>query len=262
MPLADIIKNPMRRLNPHRGLVIDVPTWSAAHDYHRMQQRLHGLSMHNPGVAAGLEVAAWNPPDNSVVIYPGMAIDSEGNIIIVGEPQRFPIQTQEPGTVYLVLQYTEVPQEDSDAPAGDTAEATYTLEGYTVQERRELPDVPYVELARVTVSTADATITNPASLQGPGDNEIDLRHRQVSGPRPLGEVKVGIVPLEADENGVPRHQAGAINVVQAINAATRYRASFVGTVSLAEEIRDCDLLLLTGQNELGHRSIVSRLQGP
>ena len=31
MSLADIIRKPLQRLNPHRGLVIDVPTWSAAH---------------------------------------------------------------------------------------------------------------------------------------------------------------------------------------------------------------------------------------
>ena len=73
MSLADIIKTPLQRLNPHRGLVIDVSTWSAAHDYHRLQQRLHAMSMHGPGVLTGLEVTSWSDPDNSVVIHPGVA---------------------------------------------------------------------------------------------------------------------------------------------------------------------------------------------
>ena len=80
--MDDITKKPLRRLNPYRGLILDVNTWSAAHDYHREQQRLHVLAMHSPGVVAGLDVVAWNPPDSSVVIYPGVALDLEGHTIM------------------------------------------------------------------------------------------------------------------------------------------------------------------------------------
>ncbi len=66
MTLSDYIKKPLRRMNPYRGLVVDVPTWVDAHDYHRAAQRMHSLSLHSPGVVAGLEVVSGgNSPDNT-----------------------------------------------------------------------------------------------------------------------------------------------------------------------------------------------------
>ena len=57
-----MINTPLRRLNPYRGLVIDVPTWSAAHDYHSTQRRLHATAMHRAGVITGLEVVDGTRP--------------------------------------------------------------------------------------------------------------------------------------------------------------------------------------------------------
>ncbi len=250
MSLTDIIKKPMRRLNPYRGLLIDVPTWTAAHDYHRIHQQLHSMSMHSPGIVAGLEVVAWNPPDNSVVIYPGVAVDSEGRVIIVGEPQRFYLQTKEKGTAYIVLQYREVPQEYTPTPGEQDPQPLYTLEAHRLEERRQLPeDEPYVELARVEIAGRSNTISDARDPYQPGANEIDLRFREVSGSRPLGEVAVGLVPLEAGADGLVRHQAGALALCRAINATTGYRARFRGTVDLRQEVRGCHLILMTGQEE-------------
>jgi hypothetical protein len=46
-----------------------------------------------------------------------------------------------------------------------------------------------------------------------------------------------------------RHQEGVLNLVQAINHSTDYRAYFRGNVALSEEIRDCDLLCMCGSDE-------------
>ena len=73
MTLSSSITTPQRWINPYRGLVVDVPTWTDAHEYHRVQQRLHGLSMHIPGVVSGLDVIADEPPGAAVTVYPGVA---------------------------------------------------------------------------------------------------------------------------------------------------------------------------------------------
>ena len=249
MSLDDMIKKPLRRLNPYRGLIVDVGTWADAHDYHRAQHRLHTLSMHSPGVVLGLDVVAWNPPDNSVVIYSGVALDSEGHTIIVGEPQRFYLQVAEQGIAYIVIRYREVADEMADTPGEGEPQARYTLEGYTLEERRQLPQEAYVELARVEVSGTGTAISDAQSYRYPRPDQIDLRHRMISGPRALGEVGIGVVPLENTEDGLTRHLTGAMGLVQAINSTTRHQAAFKGPISLNEEIRDCHTLLVAGREE-------------
>ena len=97
MALKDIIKFQLKRVNPFQGLVIDTDTWRDAHNYHRDQQRLHTLVFHSAGIVEGLEVTANNPPDLSVDIHPGIAIDPEGNTIIVPQTQHYRIQTHDKG---------------------------------------------------------------------------------------------------------------------------------------------------------------------
>ena len=103
MTLKDIIKFQLKRVNPFQGLVIDADTWRDAHDYHRDQQRLHILTFHNTGIVEGLEVTANKPPDLSATINPGMAVDPEGNIIIVHQAQRYQLQTRQKGIIHLVI---------------------------------------------------------------------------------------------------------------------------------------------------------------
>jgi hypothetical protein len=249
MSLADIIKRPLQRLVPHEGMVVDVATWNAAHDYHGAHQRLHAMTMHSPGVVAGLEVVAWDPPDSSVVINPGLAVDSEGRVIAVGEPQRFQLQTSEAGAHYLVLQFSEVTPAGAAAPANHDSQPRYLLEAYSLQERRELPGEPYVELARVQVSGRGAPISEAQDPFNPGPDEIDMRHRLSAGPQPAGVVRLGVVPLEVAADGQILHAAGATSLARATNATTPYRAEFIGSVNLNQPIAGCDLLIMAGRQE-------------
>ena len=175
MSLTDVLKTPLHRLIPHEGLVIDVSTWDDAHQYHVANQRLHAMTMHNSGVVTGLEVVAWDPPDNSVVINPGIAVDSTGRTIVVGEPQRFQLQTDEAGTHYLVLQYREVPSDSGDASENGDSQPHHVLEAYRLEERSEAPDESYVELARVQISGNNNVVSEPADPYNPGPDEIDVR---------------------------------------------------------------------------------------
>ena len=83
MDLKDILQFQFKRVNPFQGLMIDTDIWLDAHNYHRDQQRLHTLVFHKVGIVQGLEVTSNKPPDLSVNIHPGIAIDSEGNVILV-----------------------------------------------------------------------------------------------------------------------------------------------------------------------------------
>ena len=249
MTVDDFLKISQRRINPYRGMIIDVPIWAGAHDYHRVQQRLHGVLAHSAGVISGLDVTAADPPGSSVLIHPGVAMDDAGHMIIVDEPQHFNLQIQEEGTIYLMVQYREVPDEMVRPPGEDVPQPLYILEAYRLEERRQVPEEPYVELARIQVSGTGAPLVNPGNPQMPQPNEIDLRHRILSVPRPLGEVSFGIVHLEAGADGMTPHLPGMMNLVQAVNATTRYRADFEGTFDLNQDITGCNFLLMAGQGQ-------------
>ena len=118
MRLEDIGKFQLKRVNPFQGLVIDTEAWQDAHNYHRNQHRLHLLAFHTTGIIVGLAVVANNQNDSSVIIQPGMAVDEEGNTIIVTEEQNYQIQKREKGMVFLVIEFREIPTKPYQPPEG------------------------------------------------------------------------------------------------------------------------------------------------
>ncbi|MFW6125638.1 MAG: DUF4159 domain-containing protein, partial [Chloroflexota bacterium] len=223
----------------------DVPTWADAHNYHRDHQRLHAVSMHGYGVVTGLAIVAWNPPDNSVVIYPGVAVDPDGNVIVVTEPQRFQIRTQENGTAYVAVEYSEIPQQMTRSLDGESEEPHYILEAYRLNEQRQPPSGRFLELARIALGGDNAVITDPVNPLAPGLNEIDARFRRLAGPWERGRITMAYV----DDPASLRHQEGLFNLAQAINRSTEYRAHLKGAVGLGGEIQECDLLCMCGSDE-------------
>jgi len=171
----DISKFQLKRVNPFQGLVIDADTWRDAHNYHRDQQRLHVLAFHKTGIVSGLEVTANNPADLSVNINPGIAIDPQGNVIIMPLTQRYRLQTQEKGLVYLIIQFREIPGEPYQPPDG--GQPTRILEAFRLQERDRLPSEPYVELARLDFDPSQGTVKDARNPASPAKNEINLNFR-------------------------------------------------------------------------------------
>lgn len=247
MALTDMMGNPQQRLVAREGMVVDVSTWNASHDYHALHRLRHNVSLHRPGVIAGLEVVAWDPPDNSVVINPGVAVDSEGHTVIVGEPQRFQLQTGDAGLLYLILQYREVPSGNGGSSANGNAGAGYLLEAYRIEERRDLPDGPFVELCRIQVSGGGAVVSDAADQDSPRPDEVDLRFRAAAGPLTAETIKVGIVPLEMTAEGQVLHFSGLMALLKAINTTTPYLGEYIGSVNLSQEIAECHLLVVAGR---------------
>ena len=189
MALEDLTKFHLKRVNPFQGLVIDADAWRDAHNYHREQMRLHVLAFHEPGIVEGLGLVANKPADLMVTVQPGIGVDPEGNVIVVPQKQQYRLQTQKAGSVFLVIQFREVPGEPYQPPDG--GQPTRMLDAYRIQERDKLPTEPYIELGRIEFDPAGGVIRDAKAVSSPARNEIDLRFRKSVGPaiveRPIEE---------------------------------------------------------------------------
>lgn len=274
MGVNDVIKFQFKRENPFEGLVIDADLWRDAHRYHRDHQRLHVLAFHGSGIVSGLEVTASDPPDLSVMIHPGMGIDSEGNTIIVSQAQRHALQTKDKRTVYVVVQFREVPGAPYQPPDG--GQATRIIEAYRIQERDKLPDEPHLELARITFDPSDKAVKDAGTPSSPGRNEIDLRHRQEAvpvaagpaisvpapvpapAPAPREKPPASAAPASAAREVITAghavlgtaagdlHLDGLKSLAREISLLYPFEMKVVDNLKLDKDIKGCDILYLTG----------------
>jgi len=270
----DISKFKLKRVNPFQGLVIDAETWQDAHNYHRQQQKLHVLSLHQSGIVSGLEVTANNPPDTSINISPGMAIDPEGDVIIMPQQQRYRLQTKEKGLIYLVIQFREIPEGPYQPPDG--GQPTRIMEAYRLQERDQLPSEPYIELARIDFDPAQGSIKDSRNQGKPAVNEINLNSRKeakksavekivVQAPEkvvsqtpekvvtpPAEKVSVKetltfghLVLGDADKN---MHRNGFRNLINTFNRQGNYAAAFEEDIKLNKSLNRYSVIYVTGKS--------------
>jgi Domain of unknown function (DUF4159) len=239
MDLKGLTNFRLRRVNPYRGLVIDEATWAEAHDYHRDHLRLHALAFHSPGVIAGLEVRPTPSQAGSVDVGPGVALDAEGNMIVVSQDRRVPLDDVEAGDVYLVLSYLENRvNAESGAPRG--APANRIVESYKIEAQNKLPEEPGLELARIHWSSVEAGLKQAADASTPGDDEIDLRFREAAHVARPATINIGVV---GDSN--PERHLGLSNLLREIDGLASYQARFRGKVSLEDGAGGSDLLYLS-----------------
>jgi hypothetical protein len=175
-------KFPTRRIKPIDGMAVTAQVWEEAHEYHTLLQRFHNLYAHGPGILTGLDVRASDPPDSTVYILPGLAVDPVGNVIALTQPVAYDFGQEIEGLIYLLLNY-----EESRPRSGDTQEQGgspyYVDTHFAVHARPTLPDTPWIELARVKRQTRDAFLLDAQDAEHPGVNEIDMRFcRRVAGP--------------------------------------------------------------------------------
>jgi hypothetical protein len=245
MALEDVIKKfNLKRVNPFQGLVIDADAWRVAHSYHRDQQKLHLLAFHETGIAQGLKVTASSPPDLSVNIHPGVAVDPEGNIIVVPQAQRYQLQTRKPGTIYLIIQFREVPEGPYQPAEG--GQPTRLLDAYKIEERDKLPTEPYVELARIDFNPTNTVVRDARTPSRPGENEINLSFRR--------EVKSVAAPIAAERPTVAAPeivvaQRETVTVGHAVLGGASANLHFAGLKNLLGEInRRYDFMVMLEEN--------------
>ncbi len=102
-PLAAIELNYQATVNIHlarrQGLIRELQ-WLKVQEYHRPRQNFHYQALHQPGIVCGLGVKIITPDSQvpeaykdgrGIQIQPGIAIDLQGNPIIVPQAQNLQI---------------------------------------------------------------------------------------------------------------------------------------------------------------------------
>jgi hypothetical protein len=256
----------LKKVNPFQGLVIDADTWHDAHNYHVNQHKLHLMVFHKTGIIEGLRVVGNHPPDFNVSIEPGVAVDSEGNTIVVTQTQNYQIQTRKKKTIYLIIQFREIPTEPYQPPEG--GQATRIIDGYRIREVEQLPDESYLELARIDIDPSENSITNPENPSRPGKNEINSENRQevltpadsapsmqqvasqsnVSYPTAPSEV-IMIGSKVLGDAGEQLHLSGLRNLLSEVAQRSLYKVDIKGNIPLNEPIIGYTLICLFGADK-------------
>jgi hypothetical protein len=165
----NILKNyPIRRISPEDGMAVTAQVWGEAHNYHDLRQRYGDLLQHGSGIITGLEVSPSERP-LMVDLKPGMAIDPEGDMIVVSETKSYQMGTA-PGLQYLILSYGEsTGAQEANGPRFIRSECI-------LQAVAELPAFPFIEVARIQIA-AGTSIRAAMRPELPAPGELDLRFR-------------------------------------------------------------------------------------
>lgn len=137
---------PAKRNNYFTGKLMTEADFEKEQSYHREKNKQHNRYLHGYGVVCGLWVVPTDPPrPRSVVVKPGLALDSWGREIVVPEPIEFKLRKQSRRTdsVYLVMEYRERPLEPVIVPGLDQEETNYSRihETYQLALRRKPTEV-------------------------------------------------------------------------------------------------------------------------
>ncbi len=249
---------PFERLRASDGLLINAERWRRAHEYHRLRQNAHDQSLNQPGIVCGLGVRVIPAPTaveaqyrdgRWVQIQPGLAIDLVGNLIVVNKTIDFRISTKvadsAPVMVYLVVSYV-----DPDELRLDGRSQEYVQETFRVDEKSNPPLPTEVEVCRILLQPGQISIAQPNDVFFPGYNNIDLRYRAQAQARPQAMVRLAQVnhsdPECARSFFILSYLLQAVEVLY----ASLRGADEVGQVTLAENIREYDVLYLTGKQAL------------
>lgn len=244
------------RVNPFRGLLVDENTWADAHDYHRNQMRFHLLALHGAGVAHGLDVVASQPPDMSVIVRPGLAIDPEGRFLLLSEQQLVPIPPQNKlETIYVVVEYNEKPTMIQAQTDGGQGQPARILEECVV---RATPDPPTIgiEVARISLEPGPRQqIRTPINPLQPGNNEIDMTSRPVvntgggaGGKQNKVSLSMGILRYgAATSTEWKRHSDGIRRLVRDCGEHLGVDATVMEGISPLDDLKSIKMLYLTGR---------------
>lgn len=234
---------PTRHIQPVDGLAVTAAVWEEAHDYHRLRQRFHNLLGHGPGILTGLEVIASDPPDTSVYIRPGIAIDTGGEVIALREPVAYDLGAAQ-GPLYLLLTYGEGPPRAGIGP-GPASETLYVHAEFGIETRPSLADAVGVELARIRRQGRESPIADAQDPERPASNEIDLRFRRgtCAAPQEMASMAVCYAGGPANE----RHGRGANTLGRALRHTGKTPLWVNDNVSLGPELASYTLVYLVGQ---------------
>ncbi|NJN20540.1 MAG: hypothetical protein HC812_04210 [Leptolyngbya sp. RL_3_1] len=206
---------PFTRLQISDGLLMTADLWTQAHEYHRQRQNFYYQALFQPGIIWGLGVAVCPAPaavdaryrdQRWVEVQPGVAIDRDGNPIVVPNPESFHFQSEPaPGTVetvILVLRYSDPTERSGGGNTHLGQPETFSLVETTAPEPED------IELCRLRIQGGKGAIAIPEDVLGPGINQIDLRHRLQAQGSPQAQVQMAYL--------APREDQAAAQVAQSL----------------------------------------------
>ena len=258
-PLQPI--KPFNRFQASDGILINAERWRRAHDYLRQRQNAHYQSLNQPGVVCGLGVRVIPAPstvkaeyrdERWVQIQPGIAIDLEGNPIVVPTTVDFRFATEvsdsEPVMVYLVLSYVD-PEELQREEQNDVIQETFRLD-----EKSKRPEASEIELCRLFLQPDSVSISQPSDIFFPGYNNIDLRHRVQAQARPQALVHIAQINHADPEDARSFFNLSyLLQAVEVLYSSLR-GADEVGQVGIEDNIQGYDLLYFTGKQTISLNS--------
>lgn len=203
-PISELA--PLMRLNIQDKLRINAERWALAHDYHRQRQNIHYQALWQSGIVYGLGVKKIAAPaetaqrfqdDRWLEIQPGLAIDSQGNPIVVkaSDDRTYhltqPNLTQPLQTLYLSLSYVD-PESLEVSEDSDRIQEQFRFNQYVDHIDRN-----DIELCRVVLTQQNGSIGMPDDPLAPSHNQLDVRFRSMAQQRSqqwmtlgyIGEVK-------------------------------------------------------------------------
>jgi hypothetical protein len=232
---------PAKRVSPYDGMAVTASVWAEAHQYHRQRRQLESLFRHGPGVLAGLEVIASDPPDSTVYVLPGIAVDTVGQVIVVQEPIAFDVAGAQ-GLLHLLLTYGE---SQPRMEQGDEAGPLYVHDEFGLEAQLEVPQSACVELARVRRTDRAAPLADAREPSQPGPNEIDLRYRREATAVLPVVASIGVSFLGEGDGAA--HGRGAAQLARTVRRLDSTRAWVDVGVGLDSGIEPYTLLYLVGR---------------
>lgn len=243
MPLEEIIARPITGIRPFNELPIDAEIWREAHEHHGLHRQLHAAGVHRPGIVWGLDVVASSKEPHTVVVAPGIAIDSDGQTLVLSEATSFALA--EKGQIYITLSFLRTADRASAVTVGGGQQYYRVVEGRDVKATRELPKTPFLELSRLYRTGADKAVANAANPFDPASNELNGLHRRLAFPHCYADCAVGelsYVP-DSDPGAWKPNRAGLWNLLREGNGRG-FHLDFSGPLNWRATNRATDPVLL------------------
>jgi hypothetical protein len=114
-----------RRNNFFTGRLLTATDLELEQNYFREKQKLHNRALHGFGIVSGLEVSHRR---DKLLITNGLALDCEGNEIVIAESLSHPLPQLSDSSVFLIVHYHEREANSTLIPDPDKSLATALIE--------------------------------------------------------------------------------------------------------------------------------------
>lgn len=169
-----------KRLHFFKGFFTQAEDWEEGQAYHIEKRKLLQRGLHRPGIIQGLEVKQHPAGGLNVQVMPGVALDGEGNLIVLAAalPVAVTLPDPLPPLVYVAIEFHET-ETDYIVNAMDSDYSGYSRvaeQAVVTIEISEPDSQEKLELARIALGPGVTEIAEPANPDNPLTNEIDRRH--------------------------------------------------------------------------------------